>query len=285
VGGFPYSAGLADAVADALALDGSGRLIDVGCGPGTIALRLAHFFDEAVGVDPDAGMLVEAEREAAAAGVTNARWVKMRAEELPGDLGTFRIATFSRSFHWIERDRVAAIILHMLEPGGRGAFMQVGEKDGAAEVSAVTLRHPAPLSDAIDQLVRRYLGPDRRAGRGIRNSSPDGEWLVLERAGFQRAQIVHLDGGAASSTSGAFAECLPDTELRIWRTPLANDRVQRPSLEYPLAYDSRRGSRRSGSAGAAARTTQREGIGGADGAARRSIPRCVRRSTAAAAGC
>ena len=39
-GRLPYAPGLADILAEALALDGRARLIDVGCGPGTLALSL-----------------------------------------------------------------------------------------------------------------------------------------------------------------------------------------------------------------------------------------------------
>ena len=259
-GRLPYAAGIADAIRDALALDGSGRLIDIGCGPGTIALRLAHLFAEVVGVDPDAGMLVEAEREAAEHHVANAGWVRLRAEELPGDLGTFRVATFSRSFHWMERDRVAAIMLRMLEPDGRGAFVQVTDApDHAADEDAASYPHPAMPLDAMRALVRKYLGPGRRAGQGTRNSTPDGETIVLERAGFDPPQILRVTGPrlldretddivalvfsgsdcaphlfgermpafeaelramlVRVSPSGAFTQRVPDTEVRIWRTP------------------------------------------------------------------
>ncbi|MFN8542097.1 MAG: class I SAM-dependent methyltransferase [Thermomicrobiales bacterium] len=122
-GRLPYPPGLADAMAAALDLDGSGRLLDVGCGPGTVALRVAHLFAEVIGLDPDADMLAEAARRAAELGIGNARWVRARAEELPAGLGTIRVATFGASFHWMDRDLVAATILTMLEPGG--AFVQV----------------------------------------------------------------------------------------------------------------------------------------------------------------
>ena len=56
-GRLPYAPGLADAVARSLGLDGRGRLLDVGCGPGTVALRLASLFEAVVGLDPDADML------------------------------------------------------------------------------------------------------------------------------------------------------------------------------------------------------------------------------------
>ena len=45
-----YWPGFVDALTTALDLDGSGRLLDLGCGPGTVTLPLARLFDEAVGV-------------------------------------------------------------------------------------------------------------------------------------------------------------------------------------------------------------------------------------------
>lgn len=79
-GRLPYAPGLADALAGALRLDGRGRLLDVGCGPGTPGLRLAHLFGEGVGADPDGGMIAEARRAAAARGAAGStRWVRARA--------------------------------------------------------------------------------------------------------------------------------------------------------------------------------------------------------------
>ena len=63
-GRLPYAPGLADVFARSLALDGRGRLLDVGCGPGTVTLRLAPLFEAVVGVDPDAEMLAQASRAA-----------------------------------------------------------------------------------------------------------------------------------------------------------------------------------------------------------------------------
>lgn len=110
-GRLPYAPGLAAALAETLELDGSGRLIDVGCGPGTLALTLAPLFHEVVGVDPDDGMITEAARDAAGRGVSGrTRWVRARAEDLPADLGTFTVATFGQSFHWMDQERVAATV-------------------------------------------------------------------------------------------------------------------------------------------------------------------------------
>ena len=114
----PYAPGLADAFARELGLDGRGRLIDIGCGPGIVALELAALFEEVVGVDADPDMIAEAAREARRRGVENGQWLAMRAEELPGELGTFRVATLAQSFHWMDREPVAQAIQGMLEPGG-----------------------------------------------------------------------------------------------------------------------------------------------------------------------
>lgn len=60
VGRIAYPVELVDVLVDALALDGAGRLLDVGWGPGSLTLLLAPHFAEAVGVDPDTDMLAEA---------------------------------------------------------------------------------------------------------------------------------------------------------------------------------------------------------------------------------
>ncbi|MEU8503166.1 class I SAM-dependent methyltransferase [Streptomyces brevispora] len=256
-GRLPYAPGFAGVLADALGLDGRGRLLDVGCGPGTVTLGLARYVAEAVGLDPDEDMLTEARRRAALRGVRNVRWVTGRAEDLPAGLGEFRALVFAQSFHWTERDRVAATVPHMLEPGG--AFVHVNElKDPPPDPTPLPL--PSPPYERIADLVRRRLGPLRRAGRGtLVAGTPDREDLVLERAGFgdcerhvvpagevavrEADDIVawvfsrsdsapHLFGDGLpeferevrevlreAAPDQRFAERPPATEIRIWRNP------------------------------------------------------------------
>ncbi|WP_327726397.1 class I SAM-dependent methyltransferase [Streptomyces sp. NBC_00487] len=258
-GRLPYASGFPESLAEALALDGRGRLLDVGCGPGTVLLPMARFFTEAVGVDPDEDMLAEAERQAGRRGVTNARWVAARAEDLPAGLGEFRVVVFAQSFHWTDRDRVAATVLEMLEPGG--AFVHVSDlKDPPPGTTG--LPSPAPPYDRIGDLVRRWLGPVRRAGQGkLVNGTPGGESFVIARAGFGNfGRLVVPAGEVVTRTSddivawafsrsdaaphlfgdrlpdferelralleetapdNRFAERLPATEIRTWRKPPA----------------------------------------------------------------
>ena len=86
IGRPPYSPALRDTLVRELGLDGTGRLLDVGCGPGTLAVSLAPLFTEVIGIDPEPGMLDEARRSAVAAGLDHVRWIEGVAEDI-GRLG------------------------------------------------------------------------------------------------------------------------------------------------------------------------------------------------------
>ncbi|WP_320069381.1 class I SAM-dependent methyltransferase [Micromonospora sp. RTGN7] len=262
-GRLPYAAGFVDALRQALDLNGSGRLIDVGCGPGTVTVPLAPMFVEAVGVDPDRAMLEAARRRGVRAGIGNVRWVRARAEELPAGLGAFRVAVFAQSFHWMDREQVARTISRMLDPGG--AFVHIS--DVKEPSSSGGLAHPAPPVDALRELVRHYLGPVRRAGQGVlEHGTPGGEAALLVQAGFGGPELLRvradrvlrrtIDDVAAwvysrsdsaphlfgqrlaefdddlrslldeASDEGRFSERAPDTEIFIWRRPATVDRRQ-----------------------------------------------------------
>ncbi|MEU7650001.1 class I SAM-dependent methyltransferase [Streptomyces huasconensis] len=195
-GRLPYAPGLAETLAGVLAPDGRGRLLDVGCGPGTLALPLAPLFGEVVGVDPDPEMIAEARRQAAEHKVAHkTRWLRARAEELPPGLGPFDVAVFAQSFHWMDRELVAATTRDLLRPGG--ALVHVSDvKTGSRGVDG--LPHPAVPYAAIDELVRHYLGPVRRAGQGVlTRGTPSGEREILTRAGFSGPRRHVVPGGQA----------------------------------------------------------------------------------------
>ncbi|HUN36161.1 MAG TPA: class I SAM-dependent methyltransferase [Trebonia sp.] len=192
-GRLPYAPGLAETFARGLGLDGPGRLLDVGCGPGTVTLLLAPLFEAAVGLDPDPDMLAHAVRAATRRGISNVTWARQRAEDLPAGLGTFRAVTFASSFHWMDRPLVAATVATMLEAGG--AVVQIDAParhpgEPGAQTRLESLPFPPPPQEALDQLRRDYLGADRRAGQIIRNTSPDGEDQVFRAAGFLPAQTL-----------------------------------------------------------------------------------------------
>ncbi len=190
-GRVPYPPELAVAMAAEIGLDGTGRLLDVGCGPGSLTLLLAPYLAEVVGVDADADMLDRAREQARRAGVTDASWHLLRAEQLPAGLGAFRLVTFAQSFHWFDRPRVAAAVRGMLGPGGACVLVHATTDRGVD--GADPLSHPRPPREEISRLVTDYLGPLRRAGRGVLpQGTPGGEDAVFAGAGLSGPHRVEL---------------------------------------------------------------------------------------------
>jgi SAM-dependent methyltransferase len=226
-----YPAELADRVATELGLDGSGRLADIGCGPGSLTLLLAPRFASAIGVDADQDMLLEADRNARRRNVTNVDWRCLRAEELPAELGQFRVISFAQSFHWMDRERVAATARGMLETGGALLHVHATTHEGIA--GETPLPFPRPPRDAVNELVRKYLGPNRPAGpQGIRPGGAAGnESEIYRSAGFTDPVRIEIPGriitrsvddivaatfSLSSSTPHLFGERAPrfESELR-----------------------------------------------------------------------
>jgi SAM-dependent methyltransferase len=192
IGRMPYPPGLTEVISEHLELDGTGRLLDVGCGPGSLTLLLAPLFEKALGVDADHDMIIEARRRAGEARVTNVEWRQTRAEDLPADLGGFRVATFAQSFHWMDQLLVARRVRDLLNPGG--AWVHVHATTDRGVPGDDVLPYPRPPWQAIDDLVARYLGPVRRAGQGfLPAGTRAGEEEIMRRAGFTGPSRIEVD--------------------------------------------------------------------------------------------
>jgi SAM-dependent methyltransferase len=186
----PYSPELEAVLTEELGLDGSGWLLDGGCGPGILTVRLAHLFEEVVGLDPDAAMLTEGRRVADERGITNIRWVQAVAEALPEAApGSYRLITFGQSFHWTDEAHVAEVLYDMLDPGGALALI-VHTVEGRPEPPSPG---PPPIPHAeIRALIEKYLGSTQRAGQGVapvRNHRFE-DVLVRTRFGAPRSIFV-----------------------------------------------------------------------------------------------
>jgi len=188
----PYSADLVAVLGRELPLGLGGRLLDVGCGPGVLTLELAGHFSEAIGLDPDPDMLAEGARRAGERGVRNVRWLRALAEDIAElDLGPFRLVTFGQSFHWTDRERVAEAVFDLLEPGGAIALIAPTVEGRGVPPSP---GHPLIPHDEIKQIVARYLGSGRRAGRGFAPAKTDRYEDALARTRFGRSRQVFAPG-------------------------------------------------------------------------------------------
>ena len=101
---------------------GRGRALDLGCGPGTVAIVLADHFTEVVALDPSAAM-IEAGRQADAGRRRNITWTRRRAEDLSTDQ-PFDLVAAGTAIHWMRHEvlfpKLAAMTPVLAVIGGDG---------------------------------------------------------------------------------------------------------------------------------------------------------------------
>src|SRR5690242_11860548 len=113
----PYPAEFFGTVARKLKLDKRHALIDLGTGPGVLALGFAPHAGRVVGVDPEPAMLAAARAAAARAGV-DVTFVEGKAEDLPADIGSFDLITIGRALHWMDHKALGPVLARLVAPGG-----------------------------------------------------------------------------------------------------------------------------------------------------------------------
>jgi SAM-dependent methyltransferase len=124
----PYGAGFFAAVARRLGLDRSQRLLDIGAGPGILAIGFAPYCGEVVGVDPEPAM-VEAARSAASRAGVAATFIEGRFEDAAASLGLFDIVTIGRAIHWLDPAPAHAALDRIVKPRGRILVCHAGSVD------------------------------------------------------------------------------------------------------------------------------------------------------------
>lgn len=165
------------------------RLLDVGCGPGSITLGLAEAVSpgEVIGVDIQVAQVEHARRRAAVYRVTNLQFQAASIYALPFPDRCFD-AAFANGvvMHLAEPVRALAELCRVLRPGGIAA---VRDPDfGASLYAPVT--PPLERLLALRVQVRRHNGGDPFRARHYRR-------LMLE-AGFTRAEA-----GASVEAAGS----------------------------------------------------------------------------------
>jgi ubiquinone/menaquinone biosynthesis C-methylase UbiE len=147
----PYPQAAIDFVVKAYDLGEGRRALDLGCGPGTIAIPLSCTVAEVVAVDPDADMVAEGRRLAASRGRQNIQWLQSRAEDISPELGPFRVTTIGQAFHWMDRDEVL-----------RKLAILTAEEGGLALVNPGKRRPQESWQPVANQIVAEFLGPRTR---------------------------------------------------------------------------------------------------------------------------
>jgi protein-L-isoaspartate O-methyltransferase len=104
-------------VAEKLRMSKQHRLLDIGTGPGLLAIGFAPYAGHVTAIDPEPAMLAAARRAMARAGQT-VQLIEGRAEDLPAEAGSFDVVTVGRALHWIDRAVFASLFARLVAPDG-----------------------------------------------------------------------------------------------------------------------------------------------------------------------
>jgi ubiquinone/menaquinone biosynthesis C-methylase UbiE len=210
------------------------KVLDCGCGPGSITLGLAEIVSpgEAVGTDLEESQLELGRAAAAKRQISNARFQVASAYELP-----FADESFDAVF-------ISAVLGNLREPlRGLAEAYRILKPDGVIGVKEFDhggdLLYPleSDLAAGLNLYyrLRRHYGHDPESGRKVRG--------LLEQAGFRNVNLTatyetysgadvlpQFGRGYAALISEAFAEPL---QRLGWVTPEVMHQIIRAWQEFP----------------------------------------------------
>jgi SAM-dependent methyltransferase len=178
----PYAQAAIDFIIERYDLSKEMRALDLGCGPGTIAIPLSYSVGEVVAVDRDADMISEGRRLAASRARKNIQWLRLEAEDIPLETGPFRVATIGQAFHWMDRDEVLRKLAILIANGGGLALVNPGKR-----------RPQERWEPLADQVVAKFLGP-RVRHRGANPQELEHEPALVRSECFFKFTALEFPG-------------------------------------------------------------------------------------------
>ena len=208
-------------------------VLDLGTGPGLLAIPFAAAGFRVTAADPEPAMLAAAGEAASAAGVPLELWPGGSHELHPG-MGPYRLVTMGRSFHFMDRAATLVMLDQLVSPGGavvlfhdeapktaenvwHDVFGEVANRYGHSAESHVAERlasdyrtHPSYLLDSafcvldgVSVVIRHSIGIDDIVGRAFSLSTCSRGRLGERAAAFEAELRAAL---AQRSPSGTFTE-------------------------------------------------------------------------------
>lgn len=178
------------------------RILDVGCGTGTLATMISRAAPKAAifGIDPDPVVLERAREKAAAAGVVSVRFLQgFLSEETLAELTPLTKITSSLVFHQVpfgEKRRILDLMRRALGKGGELHVADYGEQ--RTSLSRWLFRRTVQIFDGV----------------GDTQPNADGILPVLMReVGFARVEELHCVGTPTGSIS--IYRCMGRQAMRI----------------------------------------------------------------------
>jgi SAM-dependent methyltransferase len=173
----PYPDALLADLRRRLPVSGTGRLLDLACGTGQLALPLAGAFTQVVAVDQEPDFVEYGRARSADTGITNITWMRGSAETVVLD-GGFELITIGNAFHRLDRSLVAERALSWVGPGG-GIALVWGDGPNLGES-----RWQAVFQEVCARWVEELGATDRVPAGWQAVIDRDPHEQVLRRAGF-----------------------------------------------------------------------------------------------------
>jgi ubiquinone/menaquinone biosynthesis C-methylase UbiE len=182
-----YPPGVIRTLGKRFALNKGSRVIDLGCGTGQIAIKLAPEVGKIIAIDPQEEMLEEGRKKAARRKITNISWLTGESTDLPflvKPYGEVDLTVIARAFHWMDHTKVLADINHLTRPGGGIAVVgDHGPLDGPEIV----------WKEVIKATIKEWLGEERRAGTNGTYTHPRRRHQeIIRESAFKDMTIVNL---------------------------------------------------------------------------------------------
>lgn len=228
-----YPQRLVDRVIGLLGLRPGDAVLDLGSGPGLLAVPFAKARMAVTAADPEPDMLAAADEAARRAGVRLSLW-RGGSFDLAADMGSYRLVTIGRAFHWMDRAATLAMLDKIVAPDGAVALFhdthpdlpenrwfkilrEMDEKYGrrdhphAGERRRGGHRRYEPFLfqsafheiDSLGVTIHQNLSADDIVGRAFSQSISSPEVLGEKAGAFERELRQRL---LALSSDGRFSE-------------------------------------------------------------------------------
>jgi SAM-dependent methyltransferase len=203
-----YAPRLIARVAELCGLRDTDRILDLGCGPGQLAVAFAPLAGEVVAMDPEPEMLRVAAIAAAEVG-GKVSFVSGSSYDLGPALGRFRLVTIGRAFHWMDRIETLRRLDAMIAPDGAVVLFgdthpNVPDNAWLADYRALIDRYAA---DDLHRSLRR--SPDWIRHEAVLLDSPFGQLEtvgVIERRQTPVESLVDRALSMSSTSRGKIGE-------------------------------------------------------------------------------
>jgi SAM-dependent methyltransferase len=203
-----YPAALIAQLVRATGVKRDSRVLDLGSGPGSLAIPIAGYAGEVVAVDAEPAMVAELH----AAAPPNVTAVNARAEDVDATWGRFQLTTAGRAFHWFDAplvlERLAEIthLVALVADDTHDSEAQTRTLEIAAElIEGPAIRRPkfrytdilaASVFSDVETLsveAERTWTPDELIGMAYSTSQASPERLGTNRQEFERRVRQELE--------------------------------------------------------------------------------------------